>query len=285
METISNGILSVSIDPFGAEMKALRNETDGMDLLWQGDEAVWAEQAPLLFPVVARQLGDQYTLNGRTYTMPMHGFAKSSLFFVAEKTKSSLTLRLTDDERTRQWYPFHFALTSRFCLEGNALHISHEVTNLDKTDMPYSLGEHPGYRLPMTDDTLEDYYLQFSHEEHLSRWYLDDEIIVGSEPGLDGSVLPITRHSFDRGALIFKHPASRWVSLRSRRHSHSITVSLDGWQYLGIWAKPGAPYVCIEPWCGLASSAWSSQDIWQKEGILRLAPGETGYHEMTVTVD
>lgn len=284
-KVITNGHITAEIDTHGAEMKRLYNDRTGIEHLWCGDPAVWADTAPFLFPVVARQLDDRYTLDERMYTMPMHGFAKDSQFTVLEHREDVLKLELRENDITKKWYPFSFRVTSEFILEGSKIHIKHEVTNLSDVDMPYSLGEHPGYKIPMKEgETLEDYYLEFSCEECAERWYLYDEIICGSEPGLDGNILQITSHLFDRGALIFKHLASDSVSLRSRNHGHGVSVSLRDFDYLGIWAKPGAPYVCIEPWNGLASSRWSKYDIWDKEGIRRLQPGQTAAFVMSISL-
>lgn len=114
--------------------------------------------------------------------------------------------------------------------------------------MLFSLGEHTGFRLPVGNGKFEDCYLEFSTDADLDRYYLDDEIIVGNDDYLHGRVIPITRELFDRGALIFKNPRSDSIALKSRHDGHSVRVSLSGWNNLGIWAKPGADYVCIEPW-------------------------------------
>lgn len=283
--TITNGIITAQVNTFGAELKSLRNEQSGIDHLWHGDASVWADTAPFLFPVVARQLGDRYILNGEEFTMPMHGFAKDNRFNVLECEANRVKLELRENADTLRLYPFSFRVISEFLVEDSCLHIKREVTNMGKTDMPYSIGEHPGYRIPMTEgETLEDYYLEFYDSEYAERWFLEDEIICGSEPGLCGSVLHITPRLFDRGALIFKGLTSDNVTLRSKNHTHSVRVSLRGWNYLGVWAKPRARYVCIEPWNGLASSQWSEYDIWKKEGIRRLAPGETDSFIMSISL-
>lgn len=283
--SIANAQLSATIDTFGAELKSLKKQVNGMEFLWQGDPAVWADSAPFLFPMVARQLDDFYVLGGQTYTMPMHGFAKDSDFELVEITDRSLTLSLGANETTYKWYPFQFRLITSFTLVDSLLEVSHEVENHGSVDMPFSIGEHPGFRVPMSEgEVLSDYYLEFSANEKAERWYLDDEIICGSEPCLSGNKILITTSTFDRGALIFKHLQSDNVALRSKNHEHSITMDLRGWEYLGIWAKPRANYVCIEPWNGLASSKWSSHDIWEKEGIRRLAPGKKEIFTMRIGV-
>lgn len=282
--TIKNGNLSAIVDTHGAELKSVKNEQIGLEYLWQGNPAIWSDSAPFLFPVVARQLDDKYTMDGVSRTMPMHGFAKDLDFAVTEQTQDSVTMELHETAQTLVWYPFNFCLKTTFRLAGDRLSVQHEVTNENDRDMPFSIGEHPGFNAPMVPgDKLEDYFLEFSQEENAERWYLDDEIICGSEPYLNGREIPVDSHTFDRGALIFKGLKSDSVTLRSRQHSHSVTMDLTGWNYLGIWAKPAAPYVCMEPWNGLASSQWSSHDIWQKEGIRCLKAGQTEVFTMNVT--
>lgn len=282
---LKNGNLTAEVETFGAELKSLKNTDTDIEYLWQGDPAVWSDSAPFLFPVVARQREDSYLLDGKEYTMPMHGFAKAKEFSVAAQSENSVRLTLCEDAQTLGWYPFRFCVTSVFTLEENALTVQRRVENRSDTVMPYSLGEHPGYNVPLTpEEQAEDYTLIFSAPEDAERWYLDDEIICGSEPGLSGCVLPVTKTMFDRGALIYKGLRSDSVTLRSKTGGHGLTVDLRDFAYLGIWAKPAAPYVCIEPWNGLASSVWSPRELVRKEGIRLLAPGKEEQFTMTVTV-
>lgn len=281
MMELKYGKLTAAIEPFGSELRSLRRE--GIEYVWQRDPAWWPDSAPFLFPVVARQLNDSYILDGKRYQMPMHGFAKDRLFSIVESSQDRLILELTEDEETLGWYPFRFRVRSEFSLSEDGLTVTREVENPNAVPMPYSLGEHPGYRLPLVaGEDPWSYLLRFSAPEHAERWYLNDEIIVGSEPGLDGTELPLTAALFDRGALIFKHLCSDSVTLCSCTGNHGLTVSLKDYAYLGVWAKPGAPFVCIEPWNGLASSAWSSSELLQKEGIRLLPSGQTERFSMRI---
>lgn len=282
---LKNGSLTAEVETFGAELKSLKNETACIEYLWQGDPAVWPDSAPFLFPVVARQREDSYILNGKTYTMPMHGFAKAREFTVTVQSENSVTMTFCEDEETLGWYPFGFLVTSVFTLGQDGLTVQRRVKNRSDAVMPYSLGEHPGYNVPLLQgERAEDYLLVFSVPEDAERWYLDDEIICGSEPGLCGRELAVTKTMFDRGALIFKGLRSDSVTLCSKTGNHGLTVDLRDFGYLGIWAKPAAPYVCIEPWNGLASSEWSPRELLQKEGIRLLAPGKEEQFSMKVTV-
>ena len=51
-------------------------------------------------------------------------------------------------------------------------------------------------------------------------------------------------------------------------------MDISAFEYLGLWAKPNAPFVCIEPWLGISDSVNTNQDFTQKEGIQRLEAGE-----------
>lgn len=273
---ISNRDLSVSIDPKGAELLSVVYKNT--EYIWQKDPAIWADAAPLLFPVVGRQLHFRYFYRGKEYHMPMHGFAREFPFELIRQTERSVAMVQTENAQTLNWYPFPYRLESEFEVDSNTLIIRRILVNTGKEEMLYSLGEHPGYCIPSADAGC---YLQFSAKEKAERWLLDDEIIDHSEPFLDGDTIAVTPELFNRGALIFKKLVSSAITLH-REEGRSVTVSLDGWDHLGIWAKPNAPYVCIEPWCGLASSKWSSYELTEKESIHVLKAGETARHEMRI---
>lgn len=282
--TIRDGKLAVTIDTRGAELMSVRDEALDLEYIWQGDSAYWRDRAPFLFPIVGRLLDDQYVIDGETRTIPMHGFARMMEFIVTEQTENSVTLELHENEKTLEWYPFAFTVKAVYTVSGGKLSVRHDITNHTDRDMPYSIGEHPGFNAPLLPgDQVGDFYLEFSQPEDALRWHLNDEIIDMSEPYLNGSRINVEYHTFDRGALIFKDLKSDFVTLRCKNHDHAVTVDLTQWRYLGIWAKPHAPYVCIEPWNGLASSLWSSHNIWEKEGILCLKAGDTVDYTLNIT--
>ena len=281
---INNRTLSALVNRHGAELTALMRS--GTDYLWSGDARVWGQISPLLVPIVGRQIGDSYSYNGKNYHMPRHGFAMDMDFEFSNQTDSSVELSFSSSSESglREIYPFDFSLRSVFSFENDTLIVRRIVWNTSDTEMLFSLGEHTGSRLPVGNGKFEDCYLEFSTDEDLDRYYLDDEIIVGNEDYLHGRVIPITRELFDRGALIFKNPRSDSIALKSRHDGHSVRVSLSGWNNLGIWAKPGADYVCIEPWNGIASSAGASDRLDEKDRIRRLAPRQSETFVMRITI-
>jgi hypothetical protein len=54
--------------------------------------------------------------------------------------------------------------------------------------------------------------------------------------------------------------------------------------YLGIWTKPGAPFICIEPWHGVADPEGFSGDLKDKPGIFVLSAGASLTAAMDITL-
>ena len=78
--SLASSGFSATISPRGAELQSLV-DTDGHDLLWDGDPRFWKGRAPILFPVIGTVHDGGYRLDGHHYDMPKHGFARDSLFF------------------------------------------------------------------------------------------------------------------------------------------------------------------------------------------------------------
>jgi galactose mutarotase-like enzyme len=276
--TISHSGLSVTVKQHGAELCSVK-AADGTEYLWQADPGVWARHAPLLFPIVGKLVKGRYTLEGKCHEMSQHGFARDMDFELVESSGSALTYRLQATAVTRKQYPFEFTLMRYYRLSDGVLEVTTEVTNPGDKIMPFSIGEHPGFALTWGEgDRVEDYALQFEKAERLDSHLLDANGLLSdkSERVLSNkTVLPLRRDLFDRDALIFLKIRSRKIKLCSRRHSRNVTVEFPGYPCLGIWAKPGAPFVCIEPWYGHADPAQHDGEFMNKPGIIQLEPGAT----------
>jgi len=275
--TIGNSVLSVSVKRHGAEWCGLK-AADGTEYLWQADPVVWGRHAPLLFPIVGKLIHGRYRFEGKEYEMHPHGFARDMDFELVESAESSLTYRLQATPVTRKQYPFNFSLTRHYRLSGSMLEITTEVTNTGDKVMPFSMGEHPAFALNWgIGDKVEDYALKFEKAERLDTRWLDANGLLSEQTERilsNKSVLPLRRDLFDRDALIFLKIKSQRVSLCSRRHARGVTVEFSGYPYLGIWAKPGARFVCIEPWYGHADPANHDGELMNKPGIIKLDPSQ-----------
>lgn len=276
---IQNEQLRIGVKTTGAELCSLVSQTTGQEYMWQADPAYWASHAPVLFPIVGGLKNGQYRFDGKTYALPKHGIVRYNEKVILEsQEENSLTFLLLSDADSRLQYPFDFAFRVRFVLEARRLTVHHEVHNTGSHTMYFSLGAHPAFRCPLhAHESYEDYFLEFEQTEQLSTWLLNDAGLVASEGPvmLDHSkMLPLHAHLFDQDALIFKQHPSQSIALKSKRSAQILQVEYSGWPYLGIWAKPGAPFVCIEPWLGIADSAGTNQELPQKEGILSLKAGK-----------
>lgn len=280
-QQMENAFVRVEVDELGAQLRSLRRKEDGYEYLWQGDPAIWPDQAPILFPVVGELLEGSYRAEGRAYSMPRHGFARRKRFFCVEQAPHRLVFSLTDDEETRAQYPYAFELRVAYTLQGRRLCVTHTVLNRDERPMYFSIGAHPGFNCEMGDR------LRLAcREEPLRTYRVDEQGLLVDEtfpvPG-DGREIVITPELFRQDALILSGLHSRSVTLESRRYGHVVTVTLGGAPYLGLWAKPGAPYVCIEPWYGIADSHERTADLSAKRAIQRLE--ENGRFDFTIEME
>jgi galactose mutarotase-like enzyme len=275
--TISNDFLKFEASSMGAEPMSIQTIHDQIEFLWQGDARYWARRSPTLFPIVGVVKNNKYTLNGKEYEMEQHGFARDSEFEMIEATDHSLTFLLKENLQTLKKFPFPFELYTIYQLEGNSVLIGHHIVNTGTATMWFSIGEHPGFNCPLFDgETMEDYSLVFDKMERLDRGFVENALLIEKkEPFLDHEkTVRLSGELFKRKAIILEKVKSGSVSLSSKNHQRKVTVTLDGYPYLGLWSPPtGAPFVCIEPWYGVASPEDSDGDITKKPGILSLEAG------------
>jgi len=282
---LGNEAYTATIFEKGAELASLASAASGREYIWNGDPAVWAGRAPLLFPVVGSLKDGAYTHEGSRYTLPGHGFARITDFAALRNDGSAAELQLQSSAKTRESYPFDFTLTVTYRLKADGIAVLYRVENTGRGRMLFSIGSHPGFTVPFAGGAIDDYFVLFDRAERDERWFIvpGNGLIdaARTEPVFEnGNRIRLSKTVFDRGALVFKRPRSASFSLRNDLNAHSVTVLTEGAPYLGIWARPGAPYVCIEPWHGIADSADSTGILSEKEGILTLGPGrvfETGY--------
>ncbi|GAA3965670.1 aldose 1-epimerase family protein [Mucilaginibacter dorajii] len=277
MTTIENEYLKVSIDTKGAQLSSLIDKATGVEHMWQADASVWPWHAPNLFPVVGGLINNELLVDGQKYAMNRHGFARQSEFVLLNADEVSANFSLPNCDKTLQVYPFKFDYQVLYTLIDNALRITYKVINLDKKTIYFSVGAHPAFNVPFNKgERYEDYYLEFETDEHLETDLLSaDGFFTGESHPVPTpkNRLQLTRHLFDADALVFKNLSSRMVTIKSDKHGQSLSVEFPHFNYLGIWAKPGADFVCIEPWLGCADTEGEQKDIKHKEAIQKLGVG------------
>jgi galactose mutarotase-like enzyme len=267
--TIKNQHICISVNSLGAEISSLQTVNDD-EYLWQGDPAIWKGQAPNLFPFIGKINNGRYQFEGKKYSISKHGFAKTSEFKLINQSDINLTYRLSDSPETLECYPFKFDLDISFTLDGKELIVTYKVANNSSTIMPFSLGAHPAFALNWTQgDSITDYYIEFDEIETCPYQQFNGKGLGRiKHPSLvNTSILNITKSMFEIDATIYQGLKSEAVTLRSNTSEKSVRVQFPGFTYLGLWSKPGAAYVCIEPWYGTDDYEDFNGELIKKDGV------------------
>lgn len=274
--------LRAQISATGAELVRLQ-DGDGLDLLWDGDPAFWNGRSPLLFPIVGEAKANRITVAGRQYEIGRHGFARTSHFALVASEAARCTWRLEASEATRRQYPFEFRLDVTYAIEGGALHMTAEVTNRGDGVMPASFGFHPALRWPLPyGKPRAGHEIVFERDEPAPiRRPIDGLLSSAQYPTpVHNRRLALHDGLFEDGALVFDQLASRRLV-----YGDALGVSFPRMPHLGIWTKPGAGYVCIEPWQGHASPEGFDGELVDKPGMIPIRPGATEKFGMSIALD
>ncbi len=279
---LKNHELTVTVSDKGAELISVRREDCDCEYIWQADPAFWSGQAPLLFPICGRLFDGHYTVNGKTYSMNLHGFARHSVFLCEkQQEENSLCFTLSANEETKKIYPFDFVLSLVWRLTGNTLACDITVKNTGLSVLPATVGAHPGINVPLgnNDSAFEDWFLEFGNVCNPDELVFSDTCFnTGRKrafPLKDGKILCLRHSLFDIDG-VFLSRTSGSVTLKSQKSNRFVRVEYPDMPYLGIWHKPKseAPYLCIEPWCGLPSFDGVVDDFSEKCDMFRILPGD-----------
>ncbi len=287
---IENEKLRVCVASYGAEMKSIISKEKNREYLWQGDPEIWKEQAPNLFPYIARMTDGKYTYGGKTYEMKIHGFLKYMDLKGRKDEENRVIFRLEDSDETREQYPFKFAVETEYELLGNTVQITYRVENKDDKTMYFGIGGHPGFQVPLEEGKkFDDYYLKFEEGIHPESVVMSEDcFVLGTEPYEmeDGRVIRLSHALFDHDAVVLKDAGSS-VKLKCEGGSSAVTVQFPGMDYFGIWHKPHteAAYVCLEPWTSLPSRKGIIEELEKQENLLTLEPGKTYVNQWKITIE
>ena len=267
---------------------------DGIEKIHQGEDVrdsqgrvYWKRHAPVLFPIVGKLKRGQTLINGRTYEIMQHGFARDMEYEPVTKLDNFHSYMLKSNKYTMARFPFEFELTNTYMQEDNKLVFLYKVRNTGDTNMPFGIGGHPAFKIDEDDVKQGNYYLEFEDEEEKAHFLYLVDGLVGTEYAknilIDKKIIPIDSHTFDNDALIIKGIQNKTISLKNRRTNKVVLkLTYDNWPYLGIWSKPGAPFICLEPWMSTADTVNSTNVFVQKTDLQVLAPGEVFENKFSV---
>jgi galactose mutarotase-like enzyme len=274
MVYLKNDFIEVEINTTGAEVKKIYHRQLHLDYLWNSDATYWNRSSPILFPIVGKVKDNTYTYKGKPYHLTQHGFARDTEFVLESSTATEAVFLLSSNDQTLAVYPFSFQLFIRYTLVDSTLNVSYKVVNPADGEMLFSIGAHPAFRCPLEEGlSFEDYQLTFEKKETTQRLLFGPAgISRKTEAVFDGtsSIIPLRYDLFGpKDAIIFKGLQSKFMTLSSKKAAHGLHFHFAGFPYMGIWTKPG-PFLCIEPWCGIADFEDADGMLEHKEGIIHL---------------
>ncbi|MCR5153709.1 MAG: aldose 1-epimerase family protein [Lachnospiraceae bacterium] len=289
MVKLENNRLIAEIAERGSELVRIYDKTKEREMLWNGNPDIWPKHSPLLFPMVGRSYNNTYKHKGRNYEMLNHGFAWTSAFSFTKKEDTFAEAVLTDSEETLKNYPFNFKLTVGHKLEDNRIVITWKVENTGKDTMYYNIGAHPAF-VTQPGIKTSDMYVSFPGKNSLHYLFTNRESgcaltqTVYEMPLKDGSIR-ITPSFWDNDAYIFEHQDINELGLLDENKAPYVTVKCNGFPFCGVWTKPGAPFVCLEPWYGRCNDDRFEGELKDKFGILSLQPGEKKDYSYTIVIE
>jgi galactose mutarotase-like enzyme len=279
---IANDQLSIEVSSLGAEMQSLRT-SDGRDWLWNGDGAWWTGRSPILFPIVGKAPDNRIAVDGTSYDMGQHGFARRSEFALAAESLSSCRFELASSDATRKVYPFDFLLSVTHSVEGRRLTVAAEVENRDTRAMPFGLGFHPAFLwpLPGAGGAAHTVTLDNGGEPLLTR--LEDGLVTGdrlASPFSEGRLI-LANEMFEADAMIFAEGAGNGLTYAAEG-GPGLEFTFDNLPNVALWQKVGAPFLCVEPWHGTAAKVSGSAEVTERPYGTVLEPGEKARFAFTV---
>ncbi len=281
---IGNQHLTIDVSSLGAEMQALTS-SDGRSWLWNGDAAFWNGRSPILFPIVGKAPDDTVAVDGKTYAMGQHGFARRSEFALASSSATACRHELAASAATRAVYPFDFLLAVEHAVEGRALTVTAEVSNRDSKPMPFGLGFHQAFVWPLPGAAGQAHIVTLDNhgEPELAR--LGGGLLRRERlptPFKDGR-LTLDHGMFEADAMIFPEGAGTGLSYGADG-GPTLQFSFQNLPNLALWTKPDAPFICIEPWHGTAAETGSSHEIAARPYSQTLAPGAIARFAFTAEI-
>lgn len=272
MIVLKNDKITAKISEKGAELKSVF--ADGFEYIWEADPAVWGSSSPVLFPICGALKDDKYVFGGKTYEMPKHGIVRKELFKVEDAGESRAVFLFCSNEETKKMYPFDFEFRVAFELNGRTLNVTYSAKNTGNGKMYFNIGGHPAFSCP---EGISHYDLVFEQKETLNQ-YINDSGILNKNTSrviTDTNTLSLEDKMFEIDSMLFEGVKSDSLILRNRDNKREVKFGFGGFRFLTVWTKPGAKYICLEPWTGAPDFIGSSYELTEKYGINSIDAGET----------
>jgi galactose mutarotase-like enzyme len=228
---------AVVMKDFGGVISSL--VVDGVEILYMNESDLGvanllAGGIPVLFPFCSTTQDDTYIVNGKEYTMPMHGFVKDMSFSLEKQTNSSVTVYTVPNEIIKKEnYPFDFVLHIEYKVSGQSLLINATIDNLSDTPMPYYIGWHTYFRTGSKKNTK----FTFDFANYTS--YLD-----GESGEVQGNTIDLSQ-PLDH---VYKGIGDKRMLLENYADGYNAQIVVDDLHEVLTVCTAFADCACIEPW-------------------------------------
>lgn len=286
--SLKNNLMEIRMESLGAELTGMKDQETGTEYIWQKDPKFWAKSSPILFPFVGALKDDRYFYEGKEYNLSLkHGFARDYEFQVSDQGDGYLEFLFASNDETRKVYPFDFKLYIKYIIKDKKLRIEYKIENTGKKEMYFSLGAHPAFNIPVGNGMeFSDYYLEFEKAETGEVKTFNGTLISSQKKikAFEGKRINLNINTFENDALIIENPNSKVVYLKNNKNSRGIKFGYEGFKYIAFWNKPGAEYVCLEPWNGISDFDNASGNLKEKAGIEKIEKDETYHKALDITI-
>lgn len=286
--SLKNSLMEIRVESLGAELTGMKDLETGIEYIWQKDSKFWAKSSPILFPFVGALKDDRYFYEGKEYNLNLkHGFARDYEFQVSDQGDDYLEFLFASSDETRRVYPFDFKLYVKYIIKDKKLKIEYKIENTGKSEMYFSLGAHPAFNIPVGNGMeFSDYYLEFEKAETGEVKTFNGTLISSQKKikAFEGKIINLEIDTFKNDALIIENPNSKVVYLKNNKNSRGIKFGYEGFKYIAFWNKPGAEYVCLEPWNGISDFDNASGNLKEKAGIEKIEKDEIYHKALDITI-
>ena len=279
MNILENNNIKIQINDFGAELSRIYSKDNNKEYLWNGDSKYWGRFSPVLFPIVGRLNDNETYISGEKYEMGQHGFARDMEFELVNKSDNSIEFTLQYNEDTLKKYPYKFKLNIMYTLKDTTVDVTWKVKNIDDKEIQFSIGAHPAFNVPFNkEDSVADYYLTLKCEDKINQYTLNGPYVDECKEIDKVERIDLKPEIFENDALIYSGVEE--VVINSAKSEDKIAVSFKDFPYVGIWApyykesNTIAPFVCIEPWYGIADKIDGNKKFEEKQGMNKLGINE-----------
>lgn len=254
--SIKTESISFVSDSFNVEPWVLRFNDEDINYFWRPADLEKLGTA-VCFPLMGFLPDNKYVLDGKEYTMAIHGFAQDREFTVFERSEQHICYELVDDAEIYQQYPWYFRFFITYSVDGDTLKTEYRVENRDEKELYFSVGGHPRYSCPIVPgDSFEDYFIEFEKPESVNNIFKSYGPVSEIEKCFshDGKRISLDYQMFTKGCFCFYPYNSSEIRLISKKNKHGIIIHLGGASHLQFWTEPGSPFLAIEPIFGSTSS-------------------------------